>query len=243
MDMAIELPERRGQALLELAGRLGVRFSNLTLLHEALTHTSYANESKKRKITHNERLEFLGDAVLELATSTYLFQHFPNLPEGEMTKARASVVCETTLSKRAAVLHLGDYLLLGHGESSTGGRERPSILADAFESVIGAIYLDCGWETASTYILSQLHEDLITIERGENLQDYKTLLQEVVQKHADQKVSYELLAATGPDHNKLFEFAVKINEVVYGTGQGRNKKEAEQHAAKEALQKLNTQKK
>ncbi len=239
MKMTMKLSASREQALLKLAERLDVSFSNLLLLHEALTHTSYANEARNKNIVHNERLEFLGDAVLELATSTYLFQHFPGLPEGEMTKARASVVCEATLSKRAALLHLGDYLLLGHGELVTGGRQRPSILADAFESVIGAIYLDCGWQTASDYILKQLHDDLLTIETGQNLQDYKTILQEVVQKHADQHISYELLAAVGPDHDKLFEFAVKINDQVYGTGKGRNKKEAEQHAAHEALLKLN----
>lgn len=238
MEMTKKLSAAREQALLELAKRLGVSFSNLVLLHEALTHTSYANEAKNKKIVHNERLEFLGDAVLELSTSTYLFQHFPQLPEGEMTKARASVVCEATLSKRAAFLHLGDYLLLGHGESATGGRQRPSILADAFEAVIGAIYLDCGWQTAADYILKQLHEDLLTIETGENLQDYKTILQEVVQRHPDQHVSYELLSAEGPDHNKVFTFAVKINDMVYGIGTGHNKKAAEQHAAHEALGKL-----
>ena len=237
--MTADLSADRQHDLLELAGRLGVSLSNLGLLHQALTHTSYANEARHQKIIHNERLEFLGDAVLELSTSTYLFTHFPKLPEGEMTKARASVVCEATLSKRAALLHLGDYLLLGHGELVTGGRQRPSILADAFESVIGAIYLDCGWQTASDYILKQLHDDLLTIETGQNLQDYKTILQEAVQKHADQHISYELLAAVGPDHDKLFEFAVKINDQVYGTGKGRNKKEAEQHAAHEALLKLN----
>lgn len=238
MTMTEDLSAARTESLQILSQQLGVSFSNLTLLHQALTHTSYANESKKHKIIHNERLEFLGDAVLELATSTYLFTHFPGLPEGEMTKARASVVCETTLSKRAAVLHLGDYLLLGHGEMATGGRQRPSILADAFEAVIGAIYMDCGWQTASAYILNQLHADLLTIESGHNLQDYKTILQEIVQSRANQHITYELVTASGPDHDKRFEFAVKINDAVYGIGVGHSKKEAEQHAAQEALEKF-----
>jgi ribonuclease III len=238
IKMAENLPAKRKQALQELAQRLGVSFSNLTLLHQALTHTSYAYEAKSRQLIHNERLEFLGDAVLELASSTYLFQHFPDLPEGVLTKARASVVCEASLARRAGELHLGDYLLLGHGEAVGGGGQRPSILADAFEAVIGAIYLDGGWETASSYVLAQLREELLEIENGNNLKDYKTILQEAVQKKADQSVSYELLSACGPDHAKIFEFVVKINGLAYGTGTGKTKKQAEQHAAHEALQKL-----
>jgi ribonuclease III len=135
-------------------------------------------------------------------------------------------------------LKLGEYLLLGHGEASMGGGHRPSMLADAFEAVIGAIYLDCGWQTAYDYVLKQLHGELLTIDSGENMKDYKTTLQEVVQKHVDSKIAYELLAETGPDHDKTFEFAVRINDAVYGTGKGRNKKEAEQGAAREALRKM-----
>ena len=236
--MTADLSADRQHDLLELAGRLGVSLSNLGLLHQALTHTSYANEARHQKIVHNERLEFLGDAVLELATSTYLFTHFPKLPQGEMTKARASVVCETTLSQRAAALRLGEYLLLGHGEVTTGGRTRPSILADAFEAVIGAIYMDQGWEVASAYVLAQLQEDLRMVETGHNLQDYKTILQELVQKRFEQGVCYELINESGPDHAKCFEFAVKINGETCGTGTGRSKKEAEQHAAHEALCRL-----
>lgn len=138
------LSKTRREALIELSDHLGIEFQNIVLLHEALTHTSYANEAKNKGVVHNERLEFLGDAVLELATSTYLFERFPNRPEGELTKARASIVREATLSRRAAELKLGEYLLLGHGEASMGGGHRPSMLADAFEAVIGAIYLDCG---------------------------------------------------------------------------------------------------
>ena len=220
-----------------LQERIGYRFHDKALLERALIHSSYANESRQ-KIECNERMEFLGDAVLELSTSTYLFTHFPKLPEGEMTKARASVVCEATLSRRAAALRLGDYLLLGHGELATGGRTRPSILADAFEAVIGAIYMDQGWEIASAYVLAQLQEDLRMVETGHNLQDYKTILQELVQKRFEQAVCYELLSETGPDHAKNFEFAVKVNGEICGRGTGRSKKEAEQHAAHEALRQL-----
>ena len=236
--MARGLTAKRQKALEELSARLGIAFRALPLLDQALTHTSYANEAVRQKVAHNERLEFLGDAVLELATSTYLYRQFPEMPEGDLTKARASVVCEAALHRRATEVNLGDYLLLGRGELVTGGNHRPSILADAFEAVIGAIYLDRGWQTAYDYVLKQLHDELLTIDSGENMKDYKTTLQEVVQKHVDSKIAYELLTETGPDHDKTFEFAVRINDAVYGTGKGRNKKEAEQGAAREALRKM-----
>lgn len=229
--------ERR-RKLEELSRRLGVTFKHIGWLHQALTHTSYANESRIR-VEHNERLEFLGDAVLELAISTYLFNHFPGLPEGDLTKARAAVVCEASLSSRAAELHLGDYLLLGHGEQASGGRKRSSILEDSFEAVIGAIYMDQGWEKAQAYVIRQLEEHLHQVETGgTKVRDYKTMLQELVQRKADSKISYELLAATGPDHAKVFEFAVRLNEEVLGTGKGPSKKAAEQQAARIALEKL-----
>ena len=239
MNIQAGLTAKRLQSLKSFAKRLEVSFDDWTLLHQALTHTSYANEAKKPEILHNERLEFLGDAVLELATSTYLYNNFPDLPEGEMTKARAAVVCEVTLAKRARILDIGKYLLFGKGELATGGRERSSILADAFEAIIGAIYLDQGSEIAFRYVLTQLHDDLLTVKNGHTLQDYKTLLQEVVQKKADQTIQYELLSETGPDHSKVFEFAVKVNEVVCGIGSGKSKKEAEQQAAEQALSKMN----
>lgn len=233
------LNKDRQLALMEAAKNLGVVFNNWNLLHQALTHTSYANEAKKLHILHNERLEFLGDAVLELVISTYLFQHFTNLPEGELTKARASIVCEGTLARRAALLNVGSYLLFGKGELATGGRERASILADAFEAIIGAIYLDHGIEHASNFILKQLNDDLLSIKDGKYIQDYKTLLQEVVQKNNDNKISYEIISESGPDHNKVFHIAVLINQEQFGTGLGKSKKEAEQNSAKEALRKLN----
>ena len=221
----MNLSEKRKQKLGELVVRLGVKFNDLNLLNQALTHTSYANEAKDHSL-HNERLEFLGDAVLELASSTYLFKTFTQMPEGEMTKARASV---------------GQYLLLGKGERLTGGEHRPSILADAFESIIGAIYLDQGWQTAYEYVLDKLNEEFIAVKYGYNLKDYKTILQEVVQAKG-QHVEYKLLAETGPDHAKTFEFAVVVDKKIDGKGKGTTKKEAEQHAAYEALKKYGIEK-
>ncbi|WP_019542821.1 ribonuclease III [Selenomonas bovis] len=224
---------RKGE-LLALAQRLGVTFHDIGLLHTALVHTSYANEAQGR-VAHNERLEFLGDAVLELASSTYLYTHFPRLPEGELTKTRASIVCSAALAKIAARLGLGEYLLLGHGEEMSGGRARTTNLEDAFEAVLGAIYLDQGWETARDYALRQLAPEFDQVRHGENLQDYKTLLQELVQKTPGSTIAYELLEATGPDHAKHYRYAVVINGKTCGEGEGSSKKEAEQQAARMAL--------
>ncbi|MCI6751951.1 ribonuclease III [Selenomonas bovis] len=224
---------RKGE-LLALAQRLGVTFHDIGLLHTALIHTSYANEAQGR-VAHNERLEFLGDAVLELASSTYLYTHFPTLPEGELTKTRASIVCSAALAKIAARLGLGEYLLLGHGEEMSGGRARTTNLEDAFEAVLGAIYLDQGWETARDYALRQLAPEFDQVRHGENLQDYKTLLQELVQKTPGSTIAYELLEATGPDHAKHYRYAVVIDGKTCGEGEGSSKKEAEQQAARMAL--------
>ena len=232
------LSAARTADLLKLSERLGIKFHDLTLLDQALTHTSYANEAHNRRIQHNERLEFLGDAALELASSTYLFQHFPELPEGELSKARASVVCEPALHRRAAELSLGDFLLLGHGERLTGGAHRPSILADAFEAVIGAIYLDQGFDTAHEYVLNQLREELLEVDHGENIQDYKTILQEVVQRHPGQKAVYRQTGEEGPDHAKEFSLCVEVDGKILGEGKGRTKKAAEQNAARVALEKF-----
>ena len=228
---------RRKRALLALAKTLGVQFHNIDLLQQALTHTSYANEVKG-KIIHNERLEFLGDAVLELASSTYLYLHFPEMPEGQLTKTRASIVCSATLARLATRLHLGDFLLLGRGEEMSGGRTRQTNLEDTFESVIGAIYLDQGWEVARDYVLRQLAPEFERVERGANLKDYKTILQEKVYQREGQSITYELVSEHGPDHDKSFEFQVRITGKVMGKGIGHSKKEAEQHAAREALARL-----
>ncbi|WP_196592509.1 ribonuclease III [Pectinatus sottacetonis] len=231
----MNISKKRKEKLLTLSSCLGVDFNDIALLDTALTHTSYANEAKN-SIIHNERLEFLGDAVLELASSSYLFNKYPEMPEGEMTKARASVVCETTLARLSAKLEVGQYLLLGKGERLSGGSTRPSILADAFESIIGAIYLDQGWDTAYKYILDKLHDDFIAVEKGYNLKDYKTILQEIVQSE-NKHIEYELISEIGPAHARQFRFAAIVDGAVEGLGDGNSKKEAEQHAALETLKK------
>jgi ribonuclease-3 len=229
------LNKNRIDALRELSVKLKVQFTNMNLLHQALTHTSYANECKNLIILNNERLEFLGDAVLDVVVSEYLFRQFPNLPEGELTKARAVIVCEPTLARCSAKIGIGEYLLLGKGEASSGGRERTSILADSFEAIIGAIYLDSGFESSARFVLRQLQANLLLVERGEYAKDYKTLLQEVVQKNTDSKIIYEIIDESGPDHHKIFKVAVFVNGQQLGSGLGKSKKEAEQLAANQAL--------
>ena len=225
--------------LKQLSDKMGIAFSKAELLHKALTHTSYANEFKTRIVEHNERLEFLGDAILDAIISDELFRRYPNLSEGELSKARAVIVCEESLAESAQALDIGPYLLLGRGENATGGRERASILADAFEAIIGAIYLDSGIENCRTFILKYLGADIEKISSGHYSRDYKTLLQEVVQKKPNHKIQYQLEDATGPDHNKVFTISVLINGEKMGIGVGKSKKEAEQKAAREALQKMN----
>ncbi|MBP2642177.1 MAG: Ribonuclease 3 [Firmicutes bacterium] len=229
------------QSLDSLCHALGVRFNNRDLLVQALTHSSYANERKAVSKLHNERLEFLGDAVLDLIISDYLYVKYDKLPEGELTKARAALVCEASLARAAAELKLGQYLLLGKGEAASGGRNRASILADAFEAVIGSVYVDCGLEKVCQIVINLLSHDLEVVESGGYINDYKTLLQEEVQKNGDAKIVYQVVAESGPDHSKVFEVAVQVNGETRGAGQGKTKKEAEQHAAKQALSKLNTE--
>ncbi|MBR3630210.1 MAG: ribonuclease III, partial [Oscillospiraceae bacterium] len=210
------------------------RFQNPEYLHEALSHSSYANEKKKTRHS-NERLEFLGDSVLSVVVSQYLFLHYPELPEGELTKIRAALVCEKSLHKFALRIRLGEFLLLGKGEEHTGGRERPSILADAFEAVIAAIFLDGGLEAARKHIMRFIPEKLPE-NRAVLFGDYKTALQEVIQKNPEEMVEYVLVSDSGPDHNKTFVVEVQLNTNVIGKGVGKSKKEAEQMAAKEALE-------
>ena len=237
--MNVHLDEKRRATLANLCRTLGVQFNSAKLLHQALIHTSYANEARSGGCSHNERLEFLGDAVLDLIVSSYLFSQCPHLPEGDLTKARAQVVCEQTLAQRARKIGLGAYLLLGKGEALSGGRERVSILADAFEAVIGAVYLDAGFKSAAKFVLKQLEEDLRIVKQGDYFRDYKTLLQEVVQRNSEGKAIYEVISEKGPDHDKLFEVSVTINHERLGSGWGKSKKEAEQKAAQEALAKMN----
>jgi len=236
--MIARISKAREYDLRQLSEALGVTFQDLGLLQLALTHTSFANESK-RPLEQNERLEFLGDAVLELASSTYLYQHFPEMPEGELTKIRASIVCSATLAELATNLRLGDYLLLGHGEEMSGGRTRQTNLEDVFECVIGAIYLDQGWETARDYVLRQLEPEFQKVSAGITVQkDYKTLLQEEVFQKENQSIEYVELEESGPDHAKTFHFQVVVTGKVLGDGVGHSKKEAQQQAARVALQNL-----
>ena len=208
-------------------------FKNKKLLKQALTHSSYANEGKKH-LQNNERLEFLGDSVLSIVVAEHLFRNFKHIPEGELTRLRASLVCEQALFEFSQKIHLGDYLLLGKGEENTGGRERPSIVSDAFEAVIAAVFLDGGIEEAKRYVLSFIPDDL-TPEMAHSLADYKTALQEIIQQNREEKVEYVLTSESGPDHNKTFEIEVRLNSNVIGRGKGKSKKQAEQNAAKEAL--------
>lgn len=238
--MGVNIDKKRFETLCKLSSILGIQFKQLFLLHQALVHTSYANEGKACSSTHNERLEFLGDAVLDLIISQYLFSHFPNLPEGELTKARAAIVCEASLARASVQLGIGQFLLLGKGELSTGGRERSSILADAFEAIIGAIYIDSGYDVVAAFVVKTFAQELQSIEKGEYVKDFKTLLQEAIQKVADSKITYEVMSESGPDHNKIFEIVAKINGVKFGTGTGKSKKEAEQSAAQQALLQLKT---
>ena len=221
----------------ELERKIGYSFKNKKLLETALTHSSYANEKHSDDIVSYERLEFLGDSVLELVTARFLFDHEPRLPEGSMTRLRAELVCETSLHKTALALGLGEYMLLGKGEEKSGGRERPSILADMVEAVIAAMYLDCGYEEARRFILENILNGA-EISAQHRSADYKTALQEEVQKKSGRHISYELIDESGPDHNKRFTFRVSINGVSAGEGTGRTKKEAEQMAACEALEKM-----
>ena len=235
--MAHEMTEGRRAALVRLSVQIGVSFSDLSLLDEALTHPSYTNEAKD-DIPHNERLEFLGDAVLELASSTYLYAHFPECSEGELTKMRASLVQSETLARLARKLDLGNYLLFGRGELHNGGADRQNNLENAFEAVIGAVYLDGGWEAAQDYVTRQLAAEVQLVQRTHVMRDYKTMLQEHIQQKRHVTISYELIGETGPDHDKRFTILVRIGGEPMGEGTGRSKKEAEQHAAAAAFRRI-----
>ncbi len=212
-------------------------FKNKSYILEALTHSSYSNENKNYKF--NERLEFLGDSVLSIVISDYLFKKENELPEGELTKLRANIVCEESLSEVALEINLGNFLLLGKGEEATGGRERISILADALEAVIAAIYLDGGIEEARKFIFKYMQKIIQDSIKGKIFRDYKTYLQEVLQSKGEQNIWYKLIDEKGPDHNKRFVMEVGINDSVLGVGEGKSKKDAEQVAAKNALKAQN----
>lgn len=211
----------------------GYSFKNTNLLKKALTHSSYANENK---LESNERLEFLGDAVLDFISAEYLYENYRDYPEGELTKLRAAVVCEQSLCKVALDIGLGDILMLGHGEEANGGRHRPSMLADAVEAVLAAVYLDGGFEKAKIFAMPFIEEGVKNIEKGKaEFIDYKTLLQEIVQKNRGEILKYSLKSETGPAHDRHFTVELFLNSNLISVGEGKSKKEAEQNAAKAAL--------
>ena len=222
------------QNLHNLEESLGYHFKNIHFLEVGVTHSSYANEARGH-IEYNERQEFLGDAVLSIIVSDYIFENYTELPEGELTKLRASLVCEKSICEFSTELHMGEFLRLGHGEELMGGRERPSILADAFEAVLAAIYLDGGIEPATEFVLKFVKRALAHVENVP-FKDYKTLLQEIIQKNPEERLNYDLVGESGPDHDKRFEVNVMLNSNIIGHGIGKSKKSAEQLAAKEALE-------
>lgn len=221
----------------ELEKKIGYKFKNPELLLNALTHSSYANENRGR-ISDNERLEFLGDAVLGLVIADYLYRLFEEHKEGDLTKIRASIVSEEPLSLIARDIGLGQFLLLGKGEANTGGRDRDSVLADAVEAVIGAVYLEAGINQAKELIIGLFSFLMEKSFQGKGFQDYKTNLQEMLQAKGEEEIVYRVIKESGPDHNKEFVVEVLCGRRVIGRGKGKSKKEAEQRAAKEALEKI-----
>ena len=218
----------------DLEKAIGYRFNNISLLQNALAHSSYANERWHNSLMSNERLEFLGDSILGMTVADHLYRNFPDRPEGELTRMRADMVCEKTLAAVAGQIGLGQHLLLGHGEERFGGRSRESILADAVESIIAACYLDGGFESAAAFIRTFIlcH---VPVKQLQNV-DYKTKLQELVQRKKNQVLTYALVGESGPDHDKSFQVEVSLNNQVVGQGSGRSKKRAEQAAAQAAYE-------
>jgi len=218
--------------------KLGYKYNNISLLENALTHSSFANETKARgkRAESNERLEFLGDSVLAVIASEYLYLRLKNYKEGELTKVRAAVVCEESLCNFAESLELGAALYLGNGEIASNGRNRKSILADAFEAVLGSVFLDGGLEAAKKFLLSFIEKAVDNVIKEGELQDYKSLLQQLIQQNGTGEVlEYVLVSESGPDHDKIFDISVALNNNILGQGRGRSKKIAEQNAAREAL--------
>ena len=221
------------QQLKDLQKKLKYRFKNLALLKAALTHSSYANENKKRGAVSNERLEFLGDSVLGMIVAALIFNGKPNMTEGQMTRLRAELVCEKSLASLAVTLGLGDCILLGYGEEKSGGRNRSSILADAVEAILAAMYLEGGFKPVERFVFEYLGPRA-NLNEFEN-SDYKTSLQEIIQEKAGQTLSYHIIDEQGPDHMKSYTVEVRLNGGLIGRGVGKSKKEAEQEAARAAL--------
>lgn len=233
--------QERQNSLAALEKVIGYKYKDILLLNVALTHTSYVKGDGKA-LTHNERLEFLGDAVLELCISEHLFKQYLKMDEGEMTRMRAQLVCEGSLFDVAVELNLGDVLQLGRGEDHSGGREKPSILSDALEAVIGSLYLDGGMEVARKFIAQHIASRAGKARKGALARDYKTTLQEYVQKHHLGTIRYELSGSIGPDHDKTFAMRVLVDGRTLGEGGGKNKQDAGQQAAKSALESLGAKK-
>lgn len=225
----------RNEQIAVLESKIGYVFNKKYIINRALTHSSYANQSGLPYIEHNERLEFLGDSVLSLVVSEFIFKKFKSKPEGKLTKIRANMVCESSLFERAKKINLGDFILMGKGEEITGGRERVSILADAYEALIAAIYIDGGIEPVRDFIISNLCGSMENDNAGTDDKDYKSRLQEHVQREQGISIKYEIESEEGPAHNKVFFAKVSLNDREVGKGRGRSKKEAEQEAAKSAL--------
>ena len=218
-----------------LEENIGYKFKNKSLLKQAMIHKSYAYE---HKVESNEKLEFLGDSILEFVSSKYIYKKYPNLREGEMTKVRATVVCEESLYKIAKRHNFSDFLYLGKSQLHTGENKRPAIMADSVEAIIAAIYLDSGIQQASKFIVNNLKEAIEYATKHVGFKDYKTALQEKLQIHGDVKIEYEITKEIGPDHNKFFEAQVKCNGKILAKGEGKSKKDAHMHAAKKALENI-----
>ncbi|WP_027363566.1 ribonuclease III [Desulfotruncus alcoholivorax] len=220
----------------ELQRKVNYFWQDSDLLHQALVHSSYIYENKDRGDKHNERMEFLGDAVLELIISEYFYRICSEKSEGELTKMRAMTVCEPSLAEVARRLNLGQFMLMSRGEEKSGGRDRPALLADAFEALLGSVYLDGGLEEARKVALSQLSDVIEQVIAGQAIRDYKTMLQEYLQGKSQDPISYSVIDETGPDHDKTFTAVVEYRGNIMGKGRGRTKKEAEQQAARMALE-------
>lgn len=234
----VVLRKEREEALKALEKRLALSFSSLELLNMALTHQTYVFEHPQENLANNQRLEFLGDSILNFLTAEELYKRYPSFTEGELSKMRAVLVCEPTLSSLAEKIGLGEYILLGKGEKLSGGAKRSSLLADAFEALLAAIYLEFGLETTRIFLLKQLKPILESSLELVDLTDYKTNLQELVQKEFGKTVSYKIIKESGPDHDKRFVAATSIDGTLLATGEGKSKKDAQQKAAAKALAKL-----
>ena len=228
------LPEKVRTQFQILQDEMNIHFTNKALIYQAFTHSSYVNEHRRKQFTDNERLEFLGDAVLELSVSKFLFEKFPNMSEGELTKLRASIVCEPSLVVFANELNFGQFVLLGKGEELTGGRERPALLADVFESFVGALYLDQGLDVVVAF-LERVVFPKVEVGAFSHVMDFKSQLQEIIQQSNNGLLHYEIVDEKGPAHNRTFISRVLLNDQELGLGHGKSKKEAEQQAAQSAM--------